>query len=139
MQPFKDQKKYQMNSNLEIAVILLDITNYFFVFLLVFNLFKVNYFNPIVTIFLKIYKPISKVLGIFPNQIINIFIIAIVLKVSSLVISADGKYEILVLIGAARGKSINDVNKQYIISLKWKTYNCSISRYNIRSLLFISY
>ena len=79
MQPFKDQKKYQMNSNLEIAVILLDITNYFFVFLLVFNLFKVNYFNPIVTIFLKIYKPIFIVLGIFPNQIINIFIIAIVL------------------------------------------------------------
>ena len=71
MQLFKDQKKYQMNSNLEIAVILLDITNYFFVFLLVFNLFKVNYFNPIVTIFLKIYKPISKVLGIFPNQIIT--------------------------------------------------------------------
>ncbi len=101
MQPLKDQKKYQMNSNLEIAVILLDITNYFFVFLLVFNLFKVNYFNPIVTIFLKIYKPISKVLGIFPNQIINLFIIAVILKLSSLVISADGKYEILVLVGAA--------------------------------------
>ena len=46
-----------MNSNLEIAVILLNITNYFFVFLLIFNLFRVNYFNPIVIIFVKIYKP----------------------------------------------------------------------------------
>ena len=90
-----------MNSNLEIVVILLDITNYFFVFLLIFNIFKVNYFNPIVTIFLRIYKPISKVLGIFSNQIINLFIIAVILKLSSLVISAGGKYEILVLIGAA--------------------------------------
>ena len=39
--------------------------------------------------------------GIFPNQIINLFIIAVILKLSSLVISTDGKYEILVLIGAA--------------------------------------
>ena len=90
-----------MNSNLEIAVILLNITNYFFVFLLIFNLFKVNYFNPIVIIFVKIYKPLSKVLGIFPSQIINLFIIAVILKLSSLAISYGSKYEILVLIGAA--------------------------------------
>ena len=90
-----------MNSNLEIAVILLNITNYFFVFLLIFNLFKVNYFNPIVIIFVKIYKPLSKVLGIFPNQIVNLFIIAVILKLSSLAISYGSKYEILVLIGAA--------------------------------------
>lgn len=90
-----------MNSNLEIAVILLNITNYFFVFLLIFNLFRVNYFNPIVIIFVKIYKPLSKVLGIFPNQIINLFIIAVILKLSSLAISYGSKYEILVLIGAA--------------------------------------
>ena len=44
-----------MNSNLEIAVILLNITNFFFVFLLIFNLFKVNYFNPIVIIFVLLY------------------------------------------------------------------------------------
>ena len=90
-----------MNSNLEIAVILLNITNYFFVFLLIFNLFRVNYFNPIVIIFVKIYKPLSKVLGIFPNQIINLFIIAVILKLSSLAIPYGSKYEILVLIGAA--------------------------------------
>ena len=66
MQPFKDQKKYQMNSNLEIAVILLDITKLLFCFFIsIFNLFKVNYFNPIVAVFLKIYKPISKVLEFF--------------------------------------------------------------------------
>ena len=55
-----------MNSNLEIAALILNITNYLFVFLLIFNLLKVNYFNPIVAIFVKVYKPISKVLGIFP-------------------------------------------------------------------------
>ena len=74
-----------MNSNLEIAALLLNITNYLFVFLLIFNLLKVNYFNPIVAIFVKVYEPISKVLGIFPSQVINIFIIAVALILLSLI------------------------------------------------------
>ncbi len=90
-----------MNSNLEIAILLLNITNYLFVFLLIFNLLKVNYFNPIVAIFVKVYEPISKVLGIFPSQVINIFIIAVALKLLSLIIAFGSQYETLTLVGVA--------------------------------------
>ena len=90
-----------MNSNLEIAALLLNITNYLFVFLLIFSLLKVNYFNPIVAIFVKVYKPISKVLGIFPSQVINIFIIAVALKLLSLIIAFGSQYETLTLVGVA--------------------------------------
>lgn len=90
-----------MNSNLEIAALILNVTNYLFVFLLIFNLLKVNYFNPIVAIFVKVYKPISKVLGIFPSQVINIFIIAVVLKLISLIIAFGNQYETLTLVGVA--------------------------------------
>jgi len=89
-----------MNSSLEIAVLLLNVANYFFVFLLIFNLLKVNYFNPIVAAFVKIYKPIS-ILGIFPNQVVNIFIIAVILKLSSLFILFSNQYETVALIGVA--------------------------------------
>ena len=89
-----------MNSSLEIAVLLLNVANYFFVFLLIFNLLKVNYFNPIVATFVKIYKPIS-ILGIFPNQAVNIFIIAVILKLSSLFILFSNQYETVALIGVA--------------------------------------
>ena len=89
-----------MNSSLEIAVLLLNVANYFFVFLLIFNLLKVNYFNPIVATFVKIYKPIS-ILGIFPNQVVNIFIIAVILKLSSLFILFSNQYETVALIGVA--------------------------------------
>tara|TARA_Y100000768_G_scaffold128248_1_gene95161 strand:- start:3993 stop:4514 length:522 start_codon:yes stop_codon:yes gene_type:complete len=89
-----------MNSSLEIAVLLLNVANYFFVFLLIFNLLKVNYFNPIVSAFVKIYKPIS-ILGIFPNQVVNIFIIAVILKLSSLFILFSNQYETVALIGVA--------------------------------------
>ena len=89
-----------MNSSLEIAVLLLNVANYFFVFLLIFHLLKVNYFNPIVAAFVKIYKPIS-ILGIFPNQVVNIFIIAVILKLSSLFILFSNQYETVALIGVA--------------------------------------
>ncbi|MAU70281.1 MAG: hypothetical protein CMD40_04025 [Gammaproteobacteria bacterium] len=89
-----------MNSSLEIAVLLLNVANYFFVFLLIFHLLKVNYFNPIVATFVKIYKPIS-ILGIFPNQVVNIFIIAVILKLSSLFILFSNQYETVALIGVA--------------------------------------
>ena len=89
-----------MNSSLEIAALLLNVANYFFVFLLIFHLLKVNYFNPIVATFVKIYKPIS-ILGIFPNQVVNIFIIAVILKLSSLFILFSNQYETVALIGVA--------------------------------------
>ena len=50
-----------MNFSFEILGLIFNILNYAFVFLFIFNLLKVNYFNPIVSVFVKVYKPISKV------------------------------------------------------------------------------
>jgi YggT family protein len=90
-----------MNSNIEILGLIFNILNYAFVFLFIFNLLKVNYFNPIVSTFVKVYKPISKVFGIFPIQAINILVIAIVLKLLSLIIYFGSQYETLTLFGVA--------------------------------------
>ena len=54
-----------MTIDLEILLIgnpLLNLLSYMFVILLIFNLLKVNYLNPIVAVFLKMYRPISKIL-----------------------------------------------------------------------------
>ena len=68
-----------------------------FVILLIFNLLKVNYFNPIVAVFLKMYRPISKILFLSPNQIFNIFIISVIIKFASLYIFFEGQQENLTL------------------------------------------
>ena len=91
-----------MSSSSGIIAILLNSLNYIFVLLLIFNLLKVNYLNPIVAISIKIYKPISKILFLLPNQIINIFIIAVIFKFLSLmVVPFWSQYEMIVLIGVA--------------------------------------
>jgi len=90
-----------MNSNIEILGLIFNILNYAFVFLFIFNLLKVNYFNPIVSVFVKVYKPISKVLSILPIQAINIFVIAVVLKLFSLIIYFGNQYETINLFGVA--------------------------------------
>ena len=90
-----------MSSSAELISLLLNFLNYFFVFLLIFNLLKVNYFNPIVSVCVKIYKPISKIFFLIPNQVINIFLIAIAIKFLSLIISYGNQYETLNLLGVA--------------------------------------
>ena len=91
-------------NDIEILLIgnpILNLLGYIFVILLIFNLLKVNYYNPIVALLLKIYKPISKILFLFPNQIINIIMISLVIKFLSLYVFAEGQVEILVLIAVA--------------------------------------
>tara|TARA_B100000700_G_scaffold238396_1_gene264852 strand:- start:363 stop:887 length:525 start_codon:yes stop_codon:yes gene_type:complete len=90
-----------MNTNIEILGLLLNVINYIFIFLLIFNILKVNYFNPIVTTLMRIYKPISKIFFIFPNQIINILILAIIFKLLSLIIYFGNQYETITLLGVA--------------------------------------
>ena len=97
----KDRRKFLMNSNIEILGLIFNILNYAFVFLFIFNLLKVNYFNPIVSVFVKVYKPISKVFSILPIQALNIFVIAVVLKLFSLIIYFGHQYETLNLFGVA--------------------------------------
>ena len=91
---------------MQIIGLFFSLVNYFFVFLLLFNLLKVDYFNPIVSILLKIYTPISRVLGLFPNQIINIIIFAVIFKFISLYIYFGTQFEIISLIGVAIIQSI---------------------------------
>ena len=57
----------------ELANLIISMLCYSFVLLFIFNLLKVNYFNPIVKAFVTAYKPISK-LSIFSYRL---FIIAI--------------------------------------------------------------
>ena len=90
-----------MNTNIQILGLLVNVINYIFVFLLIFNLLKVNYFNPIVAALVRIYKPISKIFFIFPNQIINILILAIIFKLLSLIIYFGSQYETITLLGVA--------------------------------------
>ena len=86
-----------MNSNLEIAALILNITNYLFVFLLIFNLLKVNYFNPIVKIFATYLEPISKNLFFFLPPLFAAITVALVLKFASFYLAYSSGYETLTL------------------------------------------
>ena len=90
-----------MNSNMQILGLILSILNYALVFLFIFNLLKVNYYNQIVSIFVKAYSPIAKIFSPLPIQALNILILAIVFKLSSLVIYFGDQYVITTLLGVA--------------------------------------
>jgi len=84
---FKDLKTYPMNIELKILFIgnpILNIISYSFIILLIFNLLRVNYLNPIVSTFVNLYTKISNLFFIFSNQKLNIFIIAYITKFISL-------------------------------------------------------
>ncbi len=71
--------------------------NYFFVLFFVFNLLKVNYFNPIVGFFVKLYKPISKIFKVFRLQAINILILAVLVKFLSLLAFFNEGYSVSII------------------------------------------
>ena len=78
-----------MNVELEILFIgnpILNIISYSLVVLLIFNFLRVNYLNPIVSTFINLYTKISKLFFTFPNQKLNIFIIAYITKFISLLL-----------------------------------------------------
>ena len=66
----------------ELANLIISMLCYSFVLLFIFNLLKVNYFNPIVKAFVTAYKPISK-LSIFSYRLFIIALIAVCLKFAS--------------------------------------------------------
>lgn len=81
----------------DLTNIILSILCYGFVYLFIFNALKVNYFNPIVKVFVAAYKPISK-LSVFSNQLYTIGLIAVGLKFLSFQLLYSSQYEALVLI-----------------------------------------
>lgn len=76
--------------------IVFSILSYVFIILFVFNLLKIDYYNPIVKAFLNFYKPIS-LISIFSNQIYTIFLVAVILKFSGFYILYSSQYEHYVL------------------------------------------
>ena len=97
----KDQRKFQMNFNMQVLGLILNILNYALVFLFIFSILKVNYYNQIVSIFVKVYSPIAKIFSPLPIQALNIFILAILFKLSSLFIYFSEAYVITTLLGVA--------------------------------------
>jgi YggT family protein len=76
--------------------IVFSILSYVFIMLFVFNLLKIDYYNPIVKAFLNFYKPIS-LISIFSNQIYTIFLVAVILKFSGFYILYSSQYDHYVL------------------------------------------
>ena len=74
----------------------LGVLSYAFILLFIFNLLKIDYYNPIVKGFVNIYKPISRV-SIFSNQLYTIFIIAVLLRFSNFYILYSSKYDVYIL------------------------------------------
>ena len=74
----------------------LGVLSYAFILLFIFNLLKIDYYNPIVKGFVNIYKPISEV-SIFSNQLYTIFIIAVLLRFSNFYILYSSQYDLYTL------------------------------------------
>ena len=74
----------------------LGVLSYAFILLFIFNLLKIDYYNPVVKVFVNIYKPISK-LSIFSNQLYTIFIIAVLLRFSNFYILYSSQYDLYTL------------------------------------------
>ena len=70
----------------------LAVLSYAFILLFIFNLLKIDYYNPIVKGFVNIYKPISKI-SLFSNQLYTIFIIAVLLRFSNFYILYSSQYD----------------------------------------------
>ena len=89
-----------MNTNYQLIGLALSLLNYAFIFLFIFSIFKVNYYNSIVSFFIKLYKPIGKV-SLIQNQSINIIFLSIVIKFISLFLIYSDSYDASVLLGVA--------------------------------------
>ena len=89
-----------MNTNYQLIGLALSLLNYAFIFLFIFSVFKVNYYNSIVSFFIKLYKPIGKV-SLIQNQSINIIFLSIVIKFISLFLIYSNSYDASVLLGVA--------------------------------------
>ena len=89
-----------MNTSYQLIGLIFSFLNYAFIFLFIFSIFKVNYYNSIVSFFIKLYKPIGKV-SLIPNQSLNILFLAITIKFISLFLLYSSNYDVPVLIGVA--------------------------------------
>ena len=85
------------SSSYQLLGLFLSVLNYGFIFLLIFSALKVHYYNSIVKIFVKAYKPISKI-SLISNQLINVLFLAVLIKFVSLYLLYSNSYDSSVLI-----------------------------------------
>ena len=85
------------SSSYQLLGLFLSVLNYGFIFLLIFSALKVDYYNSIVKIFVKAYKPISKI-SLISNQLINVLFLAVLIKFVSLYLLYSNSYDSSVLI-----------------------------------------
>ena len=65
---------------MEILNLIIELIVYGLMLYFVFNLFKVDYYNPVVMGFTKVITPILSFLSFFPNKLISIIFVAIAFK-----------------------------------------------------------
>ena len=65
---------------MEILNLIIELIVYGLMLYFIFNLFKVDYYNPVVAGFTKIISPILSFLSFFPNKLVSIIFVAIAFK-----------------------------------------------------------
>ena len=65
---------------MEILNLIIELIVYGLMLYFIFNLFKVDYYNPVVMGFTKVITPILNFLSFFPNKLISIIFVAIAFK-----------------------------------------------------------
>jgi len=65
---------------MEILNLIIELIVYGLMLYFIFNLFKVDYYNPVVMGFTKVITPILSFLSFFPNKLISIIFVAIAFK-----------------------------------------------------------
>ena len=65
---------------MEILNLIIELIVYGLMLYFIFNLFKVDYYNPVVMGFTKVITPILNFLSFFPNKLISIIFVTIAFK-----------------------------------------------------------
>ena len=116
------------SSDYQALSLLLSVINYAFIFLFIFSALKINYYNKIVSVFIKAYKPFSK-LSLLPNQQLNIIFLAILIKFLSLFLLYSSSYDAIVLFGVAIIQNLQIIlNTVLVINLYSIFYEARINR-----------
>ena len=62
---------------MEILNLIIELIVYGLMLYFIFNLFKVDYYNPVVAGFTKIISPVLGFLSFFPNKLVSIIFVAV--------------------------------------------------------------
>lgn len=97
-----------MNSNLiQLIALVSGMLSYIVNLYFIFNILRVDYFNPVVKIFVKLFKPISQLVFFVPNQAVLALVIAVLLKFFGFYMAYGTDYEIANLLVIALLATLN--------------------------------